>query len=305
MTPIRFDGRVAVVTGAGRGLGRAYALELASRGASVVVNDLGGSVAGEGASLSPAEEVVEEIVAAGGSGVASGDDVSTPEGAEQLMALARARYGRIDAVVCNAGILRDRTLVNMPPEDFALVLKVHVLGTAYAVRAALPAMREQQYGRVVVTTSHSGIFGNFGQTNYATAKLGLVGFMLALKEEGLKYGILANAVAPLASTRLGAGVFPAALEALLTPGRVAPVVTWLCSEACTSTGQVVLCGAGRIARVEIVQNAGIALDDRSLTAETIASRWGEITDMTGARSFPNSREAFTGWLGLPAFVPKR
>ena len=304
MTAIRFDGRVAVITGGGRGLGRQYALNLAGRGASVVVNDLGGSVSGDGASQSAAADVVQEITAAGGAAVANGDDVSSPDGAGRLIAQAMDRFGRVDALVCNAGILRDKTLANMPAADFEQVVRVHLFGTAYVAKAAFPVMREQHYGRIVVTTSHSGIFGNFGQTNYASAKLGLVGFMLALKEEGLKYGILANAVAPLAITRLGAGVFPDALAAILTPERVAPIVTYLCSESCLSTGQVVLAGAGRIARVEMVQNAGITLDDAALTAETVAERWSEITDMTGARSFPNSREAFTTWLGQPAFVPK-
>ena len=304
MSLIRFDGRVAVITGAGRGLGRQYALDLAARGARVVVNDLGGTVSGDGLSPAPAAAVAAEITAAGGAALASEHDVATPDGAAALIAMAREAFGRVDALVCNAGILRDRTLVKMPPEDFERVVRVHLLGTAWAAQAALPLMREQGYGRVVVTTSHSGLFGNFGQTNYAAAKLGLVGFMLALKEEGAKHGILANAVAPLAATRLGAGVFPDALERDLVPGHVSPVVLWLASEACRVSGEILLAGAGKVARAALVQNDGIGRLGEALTPESVADQWGRLADMTGATSHPNAAAAFLAWLGAPAFGPR-
>jgi NAD(P)-dependent dehydrogenase (short-subunit alcohol dehydrogenase family) len=294
--PVRFDGRVVVITGAARGLGRAYALAVAGRGAAVVVNDLGGSVAGEGASASPAEELAAAIRAGGGRAIANADDVGTADGAARVIAAAREAFGRVDAVIGNAGILRDRTLLKMPPADFEQVVRVHLLGTAWVVQAALPLMKEQGYGRVVVTTSHSGLFGNFGQTNYAAAKLGLVGFMLALKEEGARYGILANAIAPLAVTRLGAGVFPEELAARLVPDHVAPVVTWLASEQCTVSGEIVLAGAGRVARARLVHGEGIG-SDAPFSPEEIAQRWPEIAAMEGARPFPNIDGALRWWLG--------
>lgn len=297
---VRFDDRVVVITGAARGLGLAYALAVAERGAAVVVNDFGGSVAGEGGSGSPAEALAAAIRAGGGRAIATADDVGTADGAARVIATAREAFGRVDAVIANAGILRDRTLLKMPPADFEEVVRVHLLGTAWVVQAALPLMKAQSYGRVVVTTSHSGLFGNFGQTNYAAAKLGLVGFMLALKEEGAPHGILANAVAPLAVTRLGAGVFPGELAARLTPDHVAPVVAWLSSAHCDVSGQVVLAGAGRVARAELMHGEGIT-SDAVLTPEEIGRRWPEIAAMSGSRPFGNINEALRWWLGGPGF----
>jgi NAD(P)-dependent dehydrogenase (short-subunit alcohol dehydrogenase family) len=301
MSELRFDGRVAVITGAGRGLGRQYALDLAARGARVVVNDLGGTVAGEGASADPARTVAAEIAARGGTALANREDVATPEGAARLVASAREAFGRVDALVCNAGILRDRTLANLAPADFEAVVRVHLLGTAWAARAVLPVMREQQYGRIVVTTSHSGLFGNFGQTSYASAKMGLVGFMLALKEEGARHGILVNAVAPLAVTRLGAGVFPPTLERELVAERVSPVVVWLASEACQVSGEIVLAGAGRVARAALVQSRGIGTVGQVLTPEQVADQWDRLADLTGASPHSSAAAAFLDWLGAPAF----
>jgi len=303
MPQIRFEGRVAIVTGAGRGLGRQYALDLASRGAMVVVNDLGGSVAGEAGTEDPAAAVTAEITAAGGTALASREDVSAPEGADRLVASALEAFGRVDALVCNAGILRDRTLANLSPADFEAVVRVHLLGTAWVARAVLPAMRAQRYGRIVVTTSHSGLFGNFGQTNYAAAKMGLVGFMLALKEEGARHGIQANAIAPLAVTRLGAGVFPEALERELEPERVSPVVLWLVSEACPVSGEILLAGAGRVARVVLVQNQGIGAIGDPLTPESVAAQWDRLAALDSVAAYRNAAEAFQGWLGAPAFRP--
>lgn len=302
MADIRLDGRVAVVTGGGRGLGRSYALGLAARGARVVVNDVGGTVAGEGASAVPAEEVAAEIRGLGGEAIASPENVSEPVGAERLVAAAREAFGRVDAVVCNAGILRDRTLLKMSPAEFAEVVRVHLLGSAWVAKAALPVMRDQRYGRIIVTTSHSGLFGNFGQTNYAAAKLGLVGFMLALAQEGAPHGILANAIAPLAVTRLGAGVFPDELVPFLVPEQVAPVVTWLCSEACNVTGQIVLAAGGLVARAALVQTAGFGELGKELTPEAVAEGWPRTNDMANAAGYPNSAAAFMAWLGQPAFA---
>ena len=298
--PVRFDDRVVVITGAARGLGRAYALAVAERGGAVVINDLGGSVAGDGRSASPAEELAATIRAGGGRAIASADDVGTAGGAARVIAAAGETFGRVDAVIANAGILRDRTLLKMPPADFEEVVRVHLLGTAWVVQAALPLMKDQGYGRVVVTTSHSGLFGNFGQTNYAAAKLGLVGFMLALKEEGAPYGVLANAVAPLAVTRLGAGVFPDDLASRLTPEHVAPVVTWLASAQCDVSGQIVLAGGGRVARAELRHGDGIT-SDAPLAPEEVGRRWPEIASMSGARPFGTIGDALHWWLSARGF----
>ncbi|HEX9165405.1 MAG TPA: SDR family NAD(P)-dependent oxidoreductase [Gemmatimonadales bacterium] len=300
MTAVRFDGRVVVITGAARGLGRAYALAVAERGGAAVINDLGGSVTGEGASANPAEELAASIRAGGGRAIASPDDVGTADGAARVIAAAREAFGRVDAVIANAGILRDRTLIKMPPADFEEVVRVHLLGTAWVVQAALPLMKDQGYGRVVVTTSHSGLFGNFGQTNYAAAKLGLVGFMLALKEEGARHGVLANAVAPLAVTRLGAGVFPDEVATRLTPEHVAPVVTWLASAQCDVSGQIVLAGGGRVARAELVHGDGIR-SDAPLAPEEVGRRWPEIASMSGAQAFGTISDAVRWWLGGSGF----
>jgi NAD(P)-dependent dehydrogenase (short-subunit alcohol dehydrogenase family) len=300
VTPVRFDGRVAVITGAARGLGRAYALAIAGRGGAVVINDLGGSVAGEGTSATPAEELAASIRAAGGRAIANVDDVATADGAARVIAAAHEAFGRVDALICNAGILRDRTLLKMPPADFAEVVRVHLLGTAWVAQAALPLMKEQGYGRIVVTTSHSGLFGNFGQTNYAAAKLGVVGFMLALKEEGARHGILANAIAPLAVTRLGAGVFPDGLAARLVPDHVAPVVTWLASDQCTVSGEIVLAGAGRVARAELIHGRGIG-SVAPFSPEEIGQRWSEIASTQEGRPFPNINDALQWWLGGGGF----
>ncbi|MEY3019834.1 MAG: hypothetical protein RLZZ272_818 [Actinomycetota bacterium] len=275
MTTIDFDGRVAVVTGAGGGLGRSHALLLASRGARVVVNDLGGSRDGSGASASMADAVVEEIRAAGGEAVANHDSVATWEGGEAIVAAALESFGRIDVVVNNAGILRDVSFAKLAQPELDLVLRVHLYGGFHVARAAWPHLKEQGYGRIVSTTSGSGLYGNFGQTNYAAAKLGLVGLTRSLAIEGAKYGITANAIAPVAASRMTEDVMPPQLLERLQPEHVSPVVAWLASEACTDTGRIYSVGGGYLARVAIVEGEGVTFDGVA-TPEDIAARWDDV-----------------------------
>ena len=259
---IRFDGRVAVVTGAGAGLGRAYALELAARGAKVVVNDLGGARDGSGAgSAGPADRVVEEIRAAGGEAVANYDSVSSPEGGEALVRQAVEAFGRVDIVINNAGILRDKSLLKMTPEEWEEVLAVHLNGAYDVTRPAFRQMREQRYGRIILTTSAAGLFGNFGQANYSAAKMALLGMMNTLKLEGEKYDIKVNTVAPVAATRLTEDILPPDLFERLKPEFVAPLVLYLSSEQCRETGQVFNAGLGYFNRAAVVTGPGILIGD--------------------------------------------
>jgi NAD(P)-dependent dehydrogenase (short-subunit alcohol dehydrogenase family) len=288
---VRFDGRVAVVTGAGGGLGRVYALELARRGAKVLVNDLGGSRDGTGTgSAEAADKVVEEIRASGGEALASYDTVSTPQGGEAIVEKALGAFGKVDILINNAGILRDKTLVNMEPEWWDKVMEVHLRGAYNVTRPALVRMREQAYGRIVMTTSSAGLYGNFGQANYAAAKMALVGFMNALKLEGAKYNVLVNAVAPMAATRLTQDVLPAELFQRLKPEFVAPLVLYLCSEQCKDSGRIYNAGAGYFNRAALVTGSGALLGDgrRVPTPEEILENWQAINSMEGAREFPNA-----------------
>ena len=230
MNAIRFDGRVAIVTGAGGGLGRSHAMMLASRGARVLVNDLGTSIDGRGQPSQAAEAVAAEIRAGGGVAVANGDDISSAAGAARLADQALDAFGRIDILVNNAGILRDKTFAKMELVDFEKVLGVHLLGAVYCTKTVWDRMTEQGYGRVIVTTSSSGLYGHFGQTNYDAAKLGLVGFIKGLAQEGRRYGVLANAVAPLAATRMSDGVLNAEAFKRMPPEHVSAVVAYLASD---------------------------------------------------------------------------
>ncbi|MGQ0540041.1 MAG: SDR family NAD(P)-dependent oxidoreductase [Gemmatimonadaceae bacterium] len=293
MDPIRFDERVVAITGAGGGLGRAYALLCAARGARVVVNDLGVAVDGNRASDGSARSVADEIIAAGGRAMANTDDVSLVSGAERLIAQTVAAFGTVDAVVCNAGILRDRTLLNLTPEDFDGVVRVHLLGTVNVARAAFRVMRERRYGRIVVTTSVVGLYGNFGQTNYGAAKLGVVGFMNSLKHEGARYGILVNAISPLAFTRMGATVLPAALSTALRPELVAPAVAYLCSDQCTRSGDIISAGAGSYTRAQVVESHGVQFAPGDITPEMIAERYSEIADMTDPIAYSSAQESIS------------
>ena len=277
MSDLGFDGKVAIVTGAGGGLGRAHALFLAERGARVVVNDLGGSVSGEGADKGPAETVADEIRSAGGEAVSDGNSVSTPEGGEAVVQTAIDAYGRIDIVVNNAGILRDKTFHNMTPDLIEPVVDVHLKGAFYVTRPAWVKMREQNYGRVINTSSNSGILGNFGQSNYGAAKMGLVGFTRVLAAEGAKYNIKVNAIAPVARTRMTEELMGAAV-ANLDPELVSPVVAWLAHEEVPVTGEVYTVGGGRVGRFFIGMTNGFYKKD--LTVEDVRDNWDQIRDET-------------------------
>jgi NAD(P)-dependent dehydrogenase (short-subunit alcohol dehydrogenase family) len=270
---IGFQDRVAIVTGAGGGLGREHALLLASRGAAVVVNDLGGSLHGEGASSSAADAVVDLIRAEGGVAVSEYSSVSDPMGGEAIVGKAIEEFGRVDIVVNNAGILRDRTLTNMAWDELHGVLDVHLRGAFYVTRPALVHMKEQGYGRIVMTSSGSGMFGNFGQSNYGAAKAGLVGFMNVLKLEGARYDIKVNAVAPIARTRMTEELL-GDLAAKLEPASVAPAVAYLCSEACQLTGEIWSVGGGSVSRVFVALADGYFKHpdrDGLLTIEDVAA----------------------------------
>ena len=303
---IRFDGRVAIVTGAGAGLGRVYALELANRGASVVVNDLGGAQDGSGdGSRSPAEQVVEEIKASGGEAVANYDSVATPEGGKAIVDTAIKAFGRLDIVVNNAGILRDKTLVKMEPENWDVVMGVHLKGAYNVTRPAFVKMRENRYGRIVFTTSAAGLYGNFGQTNYSAAKMGLVGFMNTLKLEGDKHNIKVNTVAPIAGTRLTEDVLPPDLFEKLTPEFVAPLVLYLCSDKCEENGMTFNAGMGYFNRVAIATGPGTVIGDgtKAPTLEEIHKNWDAINDLSGPQEFDSAVAAFGPM--LDAFSPKK
>ncbi len=278
MTNIDLDGRVAVVTGAGGGLGREHAKLLASRGAKVVVNDLGGNRAGEGAGEEMADTVVREITEAGGEAVANYASVADLDGAASIVQDAIDAFGRIDVVVNNAGILRDVTFAKLTPEALDLVLKVHLYGSFYVTMAAWPHLKEQGYGRIVNTTSGSGLYGNFGQSNYSAAKLGITGLTRTLAHEGRKYNVNANVIAPIAASRMTEDIMPPKLLELLEPENVSGLVTYLCSEACTTTGEIFSVGGGYIARVAILEGAGVAFD-HTPTPEEVADRFDEIRDL--------------------------
>lgn len=281
---IRFDGKVAIVTGAGGGLGRSHALELARRGAKVVVNDLGGDRTGAGGSSDAANKVVEEIKAAGGEAIANGSSVTDDEGVANMVKQTVDAFGRIDILVNNAGILRDKSFTKMEIGDFQLVVDVHLMGTVKPTKAVWPIMKEQGYGRIMVTTSTSGLYGNFGQTNYGAAKLGVVGFINTLKLEGQKDNIRCNALAPVAFTRMTSDLFPPEAEQMFTPESVSPGVMVLVSED-APTGTILLAGAGVFSAAQIMESEGVFLGREGLTAEKVLENWEKITDMKGAQPY--------------------
>ena len=255
LSDITFDQRVAIVTGAGGGLGRSYALELARRGARVVVNDLGGAIDGTGGDSRPADRVVEEITRRGGEAVANYDSVSTPEGGAGIVQTALDAFGTVDVVINNAGILRDRSFGNLTLDELEAVMKVHLLGAFYVSMPAFPVMKEKGYGRFVFTSSNAGIFGNFGQANYGAAKAGLVGFSNVLAIEGAKYNIRSNVIAPVARTRLTEELL-GPLTDFLDPDQVMPMVVYLCSESNQFTHEIFTAGGGRFGRIFVGTNQG-------------------------------------------------
>jgi NAD(P)-dependent dehydrogenase (short-subunit alcohol dehydrogenase family) len=275
---LSFDGKVAIITGAGGGLGRSHALELARRGAFVVVNDLGGSVDGVGGDDAAAQKVVDEIKAAGGEAVPNYESVATPEGGRAIVQTALDTWGRVDIVINNAGILRDTSFAKLTPQQLEPVLDVHLKGAFYVTQPAFVHMKEQGYGRIVNTSSGAGIFGNFGQTNYGAAKMGLVGLANVLAVEGAKYDIKANVIAPVAHTRMTEDLLGPLAEKL-GPEYVTPVALYLAHESCAVTGEVYSCGGGRVARVFTGVTQGIM--DAELSVESVAERLSEIRDEAG------------------------
>src|ERR1700677_1665506 len=289
MADISFDGKVAIVTGAGGGLGRQHALELARRGAKVVVNDLGGSVDGSGGSSDAAAKVVGEIKADGGEAIANGSSVTDDDGVARMPADAMNAWGRIDILIATAGVLRDRSFSKMEISDFEFVLGVHLMGTVKPAKAVWEIMKAQNYGRIVVTTSSTGLYGNFGQANYGAAKLSLVGFMNSLKLEGQKNNIHVNAISPVAATRMTEALMPPAILERLKPEYVTPGVVYLCSEE-APTGAILAAGAGVFALARIYETEGVNLGEAGLSAEEVRDSWDKISDEAGQKAYFNGGE---------------
>jgi len=296
MSELGYDGKVVIITGAGGGLGRQHALLMASRGALVVINDLGGAVDGSGSDKGAAERVVDEIKALGGEAAADTNSVATPEGGKAIVQTAVDAFGKVDVVINNAGILRDKAFGNMEPELLDPVIDVHLKGAFNVTRAAWAIMKEQGYGRIVSTSSAAGIFGNFGQTNYGAAKMGLVGFTRVLAVEGAKYNIKANAIAPLALTRMTENLM-GGLGDKLDPALVSPLVAVLAHEDCPVSGQTFSVGGGRVAHVFIGETQGY--HNPNLSMEDVRDNWGTITDQSGY-AVPNNLAEETAMF-LPFF----
>nr|WKY18077.1 MFE1 [Schizochytrium sp.] len=284
---LRYDGKVAVVTGAGNGLGRAYALLLGSRGAKVVVNDLGGSTHGEGASTNAADKVVEEIKSAGGEAVANYDSV---EYGDKIIKTALDAFGRVDIVINNAGILRDVAFHKMTQKDWDLIYTVHLKGTYAVTKAAWETMRKQQFGRVINVASAAGLYGNFGQANYSAAKLGILGLTKTLAREGASKNIKVNCIAPLAGSRMTATVMPQEMVDALRPEFVAPVVAYLSHDSCESSGQVYELGAGWVAELRWQRAKGGFLPFGDASPEAVAKVWEKVTDYDDEPEFPESTQ---------------
>jgi NAD(P)-dependent dehydrogenase (short-subunit alcohol dehydrogenase family)/acyl dehydratase/putative sterol carrier protein len=305
---IRFDEKVAIVTGAGGGLGRVYALEFAKRGAKVVVNDLGGARDGSGeGSQSPARKVVEEIQALGGEAVANYDTVSTPDGGAKIVKAALDAFGTIDILINNAGILRDKSLLKMEPETWQAVLDVHLNGAYHVTKPAFAVMKEKGYGRIVMTTSAAGLYGNFGQTNYGSAKMGLVGLMNTLKLEGAKYDVKVNTVAPIAASRLMTDIIPVEVLDKMKPEFVAPLVLFLASEKCPVTGRIYNAGVGYYGRAAMMTSPGTVIGDgkKIPTLEEVAAGWEKIHSLKGAREYGQLGDLMGDMLAAFAKKPEK
>jgi NAD(P)-dependent dehydrogenase (short-subunit alcohol dehydrogenase family) len=290
MGKIDYSGRVAIVTGAGGGLGKTYALELAKRGAKVLVNDFGGSRDGSGGGSAMADAVVDEIKAGGGEAVANYDGVHLKEGGENIVRQAVETFGKVDIVINNAGILRDKSFTKMTPDLWNPVIDVHLTGAYHVTQPAFLNMRENGYGRILVTASGTGLFGNFGQVNYGAAKLGLVGLMNSLRIEGEKYNIKTNALAPVAATRMTEDIMTPEVYEKLSPEFVTPVVLYLCSEACEDSGRILCAGAGVVQTAHILVNDGAFLGADPATPEAVAENWAKITDQSGLKKLNNVME---------------
>lgn len=287
MTDLRFEDKVVIVTGAGNGLGRSHALEFGRRGAKVIVNDLGGSAFGDGSDKAAADVVVDEIKAAGGEAAANYDSV---EDGDKIVQTAMDNFGRIDVVVNNAGILRDKSFQKMTDEDWDLIYRVHVKGSYAVTHAAWPHMREQQYGRIIMTASAAGIYGNFGQANYSMAKLGLHGLAQTLAHEGKKRNIIVNSIAPIAASRLTETVMPPEVLKNLKPEYVTPLVAFLCHESNTDTGGLYEVGAGWIGKLRWERTAGVGLKLDNVNAESISDSWAQICDFSEGATNPVSTQ---------------
>jgi NAD(P)-dependent dehydrogenase (short-subunit alcohol dehydrogenase family) len=296
---IRFDNRVVIVTGAGGGLGREHALQFAARGAKVVVNDFGGAADGTGGSSEPAERVVQEIVAAGGEAMAHGANVANPEQVADMVAKTIERWGRIDVLINNAGILRDASFTKATPEAFKAVVDVHLMGSAYCSLAVWPHMRAAGYGRIVFTSSTSGVYGNFGQANYGAAKTAMIGFMNVLHLEGIKNDIRVNTLIPGAATRLTEGVLPPKVLELMTPSSVSPAVLFLASQ--DGPSRVILAaGSGGYARTYVLETEGIYLPPEEQTPDAIAERFTEISDKSTLHEYTDGGGEFLKFIGKAA-----
>jgi NAD(P)-dependent dehydrogenase (short-subunit alcohol dehydrogenase family) len=287
MSRINFTDRVAIVTGAGGGLGRNHAIELAKRGAKVVVNDLGGSRDGMGSSQSAADRVVEEIKALGGEAVPNYDNVATSVGGENIIRTALDAFGKLDILINNAGILLDSTFAKMDETMWDTVVAVHLKGTFCVTKPAFIQMMKQNYGRIVMTASGSGLFGNFGQTNYASAKMGVVGFTNVLKLEGAKYNIKTNVIVPIAGTRLTEDIVPPELFRMMKVDFVTPAVLYMCSEQCQDSGVIINAGLGYFSRSAIMTGEGVILSDRKKipTPEEVMENWSRITSLETPKFF--------------------
>lgn len=296
---IRFDQRVAIVTGAGNGLGREHAMQLAARGAKVVVNDFGGAPDGTGGSSEPAERVVAEIIAAGGEAMAHGANVANPEHVADMVDKTIAKWGRVDILVNNAGILRDRAFAKMTMEDWNAVMHVHVTGATLCTMAVWPHMKAANYGRIVMTTSSSGLYGNFGQSNYAAAKMAVIGLMNVLHIEGAKNDIRVNALAPGATTRMTEELLPAAAAALMKPEQVTAGLLYLVSDEAPSRA-ILDATAGGFARTYIMETEGIHLAPEDCTPEQVAAQWDAISDQTGQHLYETSGPQIMKFVGKAA-----
>ena len=285
---ISFKDKVVIVTGAGGGLGRSHSLEFAKRGAKVVVNDLGGSVDGSGGSSDAANNVVKEITEAGGVAIPNGSSVTDDDGVKNMVDQTMDEFGRIDILINNAGILRDRSFTKMTMEDFTLVTDIHLMGSVKPTKMVWEIMKEQNYGRILVTTSSTGLYGNFGQSNYGAAKLGVVGFVNTLKLEGQKYNINCNVLCPVAYTRMTENLMPPEAEQLLTPGSVTPAVIYLSSEN-GPTGTILCAGAGVYSVAKIMESDGENLGLEA-SDEDLEKNWDKISDFSEAKPFFNGGE---------------